>query len=196
MYRWSSRSHFLSQSRSRSSLKSHTHTLVRLEPAAHQTTDRQTDGGIKMAWRGASAVVILLSITPVSAFSFYDPNLCYILDALFLLYGIIITAFFVRERCIKKKSKGDQDSLYQPIDKRGQSAYDVLRGAEEGPARGGRKRGDDTYTPLQKKSDETYREIETKPGRRRTDQVYQGLSSMTKDTYDSLHMQQIHPPPR
>lgn len=152
-----------------------------------------------MAWRGASAVVILLSITPASAVSaFYDPNYCYILDAFLLLYGVIITAFFVRERFVKKRSKEDPDSLYQPINKSGQSAYDVLgqRGAEEGPARGGRKRGDDTYTPLQRKTDDTYREIETKPGRRRTDQVYQGLSSVTKDTYDSLHMQQIHPPPR
>ncbi|KTG36415.1 hypothetical protein cypCar_00043133 [Cyprinus carpio] len=95
-----------------------------------------------------------------------------------------------------KRGKGDQDSVYQPISKT-QSPYDVLRGAEEGPARGGRRRGDDTYTPLQKKSDDTYREIEAKPGqRRRADQVYQGLSSATKDTYDALHMQQIHPPPR
>uniref|UniRef100_A0A8C1PRH5 T-cell surface glycoprotein CD3 zeta chain n=1 Tax=Cyprinus carpio TaxID=7962 RepID=A0A8C1PRH5_CYPCA len=206
MYRWSSRSHFLSQSRSRASLKlrrlthththTHTHTLLRLEPAAHQTTDRQTDGGIMMAWRGASAVVILLSITPVSASPVYDPNYCYILDSILLLYAVIITAFFVRERYNTKRGKGDQDSVYQPISKT-QSPYDVLRGAEEGPARGGRRRGDDTYTPLQKKSDDTYREIEAKPGqRRRTDQVYQGLSSATKDTYDALHMQQIHPPPR
>ncbi|XP_043098496.1 T-cell surface glycoprotein CD3 zeta chain isoform X2 [Puntigrus tetrazona] len=132
------------------------------------------------------------------ALSAYDPNYCYILDAILLLYGVIITAFFIRERVNRKRSRGDQDSLYQPISKNAQSAYDVLgaRGAEEGPARGARKRGDDTYTPLQKKTDDTYREIEAKPGRRRTDQVYQGLSSVTKDTYDSLHMQQIHPPPR
>ncbi|XP_026060663.1 T-cell surface glycoprotein CD3 zeta chain-like [Carassius auratus] len=149
-----------------------------------------------MAWRGASALVILLSITPVSAISGYDPNICYILDAGLLMYAVIITAFFVRERFIVKRSKVDQDSVYQPITKN-QSPYDVLRGAEEGPARGGRRRGDDTYTPLQKKGDDTYREIEAKPGqRRRTDQVYQGLSSMTKDTYDSLHMQPLHATPR
>ncbi|RXN16588.1 T-cell surface glyco CD3 zeta chain [Labeo rohita] len=142
-----------------------------------------------MVLRGASAVVVLLSVTPGSASAAsYDPQYCYILDGILLLYGIIITAFFVRERCIKKKSKGDQDPLYQPINKSGQSAYDVLqqRSAEEGGTRG----------PLQKKTEETYREIETKPGRRRPDQVYQGLSSVTKDTYDSLNMQQIHPPPR
>ncbi|XP_059409122.1 T-cell surface glycoprotein CD3 zeta chain-like isoform X2 [Carassius carassius] len=123
-----------------------------------------------MAWRGASALVILLSITPVSAISPYDPNVCYILDAGLLMYAVIITAFFVRERFIKKRSKVDQDSVYQPISKN-QSPYDVLRGAEEGPARGGRKRGDDTYTPLQKKSDDTYREIEAKPGVSVTDSL-------------------------
>ncbi|XP_018930803.1 T-cell surface glycoprotein CD3 zeta chain-like [Cyprinus carpio] len=152
-----------------------------------------------MAPRAASAVIVLLSITPVSAFSTYDPQYCYILDGILLLYCILITAFFVRERYIKKKSKVEQDSLYQPINKSGQSAYDVLsqRSTEEGRSGGGRKRGDDsTYTPLQKKTDDTYREIETKAGRRRPDQVYQGLSSMTKDTYDSLNMQPIHPPPR
>ncbi|XP_016422176.1 T-cell surface glycoprotein CD3 zeta chain [Sinocyclocheilus rhinocerous] len=124
-----------------------------------------------MAWRGASAVVILLSISPVSAFSFYDPNLCYILDALFLLYGVIITAFFVRERVNHQN-------------------YDSVSCDDDDDD------DDGLFQPLQKKSDDTYREIETKPGRRRTDQVYQGLSSVTKDTYDSLHMQQIHPPPR
>ncbi|XP_073699302.1 T-cell surface glycoprotein CD3 zeta chain-like [Garra rufa] len=152
-----------------------------------------------MVLRGASAAVVLLSITPVSAMSPYNPEYCYILDGILLLYGVIITAFFVYERCVKKKGKGDKDSIYQPINKSGQSAYDVLqqRSAEEGGTRGGRRRGDDsTYTPLQKKTDDTYREIETKPGRRRPDQVYQGLSSVTKDTYDSLNMQQIHPPPR
>ncbi|XP_016406663.1 T-cell surface glycoprotein CD3 zeta chain-like [Sinocyclocheilus rhinocerous] len=152
-----------------------------------------------MAPRAASAVIILLSITPVSAMSKYDPQYCYILDAFLLLYCIIITAFFVRERYIKKKSIVEQDSLYQPINKSGQSTYDILtqRSNEEGRAGGGRKRGDDsTYTPLQKKTDDTYREIETKAGRRRPDQVYQGLSSVTKDTYDSLNMQPIHPPPR
>uniref|UniRef100_A0A673LX10 T-cell receptor T3 zeta chain n=1 Tax=Sinocyclocheilus rhinocerous TaxID=307959 RepID=A0A673LX10_9TELE len=92
-----------------------------------------------------------------SAFSFYDPNLCYILDALFLLYGVIITAFFVRD-C--DDDDDDDDGLFQP---------------------------------LQKKSDDTYREIETKPGVSVTDSL---LLSVTKDTYDSLHMQQIHPPPR
>uniref|UniRef100_A0A673LUS1 T-cell receptor T3 zeta chain n=1 Tax=Sinocyclocheilus rhinocerous TaxID=307959 RepID=A0A673LUS1_9TELE len=91
------------------------------------------------------------------SFSFYDPNLCYILDALFLLYGVIITAFFVRD-C--DDDDDDDDGLFQP---------------------------------LQKKSDDTYREIETKPGVSVTDSL---LLSVTKDTYDSLHMQQIHPPPR
>uniref|UniRef100_A0A8C1N1H5 Uncharacterized protein n=1 Tax=Cyprinus carpio TaxID=7962 RepID=A0A8C1N1H5_CYPCA len=32
------------------------------------------------------------------AFSTYDPQYCYILDGILLLYCILITAFFVRER--------------------------------------------------------------------------------------------------
>ncbi|XP_077094242.1 T-cell surface glycoprotein CD3 zeta chain [Siphateles boraxobius] len=147
-----------------------------------------------MVSRPVSAAIVLLSMTPVSeAQSMQDPQNCYILDGLLLLYGIIITAFFVHARFVKKRDKVDVESPYQPINPRGKEVYSNPKHSAEG----GRKRGgDDTYTPLARKNDDTYREIEPRgdPHRRR-DQVYQGLSSMTKDTYDSLHMQQINPPP-
>ncbi|XP_016297338.1 T-cell surface glycoprotein CD3 zeta chain [Sinocyclocheilus anshuiensis] len=130
-----------------------------------------------MAPRAASAVIILLSITPVSAMSTYDPQYCYILDAFLLLYCIIITAFFVRER-VRVYNTCDNAFLPQNCDDDNDYGYACL------------------FQPLQKKTDDTYREIEMKAGRRRPDQVYQGLSSVTKDTYDSLNKQPIHPPPR
>ncbi|XP_067298996.1 T-cell surface glycoprotein CD3 zeta chain [Pseudorasbora parva] len=143
--------------------------------------------------RAASAAIVLLSVTPVSAIApAYDPQYCYFLDGILMLYGIVITAFFVRERFLKKTGKADEESPYQAINTGGKEVYSEPK---RSGAEGGRRRGDDTYTPLTKKTDETYREIEPR-GDRRRDQVYQGLSSMTKDTYDSLHMQQIHPPPR
>ncbi|XP_051982452.1 T-cell surface glycoprotein CD3 zeta chain [Xyrauchen texanus] len=148
-----------------------------------------------MMMKGTAAVFLLLSVAPVtdaSVMSPYDPSFCYILDGFLLLYGIIITAFFVRERFIVKRNKADKNSLYEPINKSNRSEYDMMRDPEGGAA--GRRRGDDTYTPLKRQTDDTYRKIEPKPDRRRGDQVYQGLSSMTKDTYDSLHMQQLHPP--
>ncbi|NP_001093627.1 T-cell surface glycoprotein CD3 zeta chain precursor [Danio rerio] len=143
--------------------------------------------------------LILLSTMPVSAqTSFYDPTYCFVLDGFLLIYGIVITGFFVRERYIKQRPV--EESHYQAIDKLGKSEYATAnrtqRGSEEGRS-GGRRRADETYTPLTRKGDDTYRELETKGDRRRQDQLYQGLSSVTKDTYDSLQMQQLHPlPPR
>ncbi|XP_048054232.1 T-cell surface glycoprotein CD3 zeta chain [Megalobrama amblycephala] len=150
-----------------------------------------------MASRAASAAIVLLSMAPasVTASSVYDPQICYALDGILLLYGVIITAFFVHERYVKKRTKADAESPYQAINTAGKEVYSAPNQRSGDEARGRRRGGDDTYTPLTKKTDETYREIEPK-GDRRRDQVYQGLSSMTKDTYDSLHMQQIHPPPR
>jgi len=52
-------------------------------------------------WFSAVSVFVqihILLFLCFSALSTYDPNYCYILDGLLLLYGIIITAFFVRER--------------------------------------------------------------------------------------------------
>lgn len=150
-----------------------------------------------MMKRRTATVTLLLSITPLTEAStfLYDPRYCYILDAFLLIYGIIITAFFVRERFVVKNRKAE-DSLYQPINQSGKDVYAMRnqRNAEE--ARTGRKREENSaYMPLQKKTDDTYREIEAKPNRqRRGDQVYQGLSSVTKDTYDSLHMQPLQPP--
>ncbi|XP_056102956.1 T-cell surface glycoprotein CD3 zeta chain isoform X2 [Rhinichthys klamathensis goyatoka] len=147
-----------------------------------------------MVSRPVSTVIVLLSMAPVSeAVSPHDPQNCYILDGLLLLYGIVITAFFVHARFVRKRSKADDaESPYQAINPSGKEVYSNPKHSAEG---GRRRGGDDTYTPLSRKTDETYREIEPR-GDRRRDQVYQGLSSMTKDTYDSLHMQQINPPPR
>lgn len=146
-----------------------------------------------MVSRPVSAVIVLLSMAPVSeALSLYDPQSCYILDGLLMLYGVVITAFFVHARFIRKRSKADEESPYQAINTSGKDTYSDPKHSAEG---GRRRGGDDTYTPLSRKTDDTYREIEPR-GDRRRDQVYQGLSSMTKDTYDSLHMQQINPPPR
>ncbi|KAI7811450.1 T-cell surface glycoprotein CD3 zeta chain [Triplophysa rosa] len=138
-------------------------------------------------------LTVLLSITPLSEAStyLYDPRYCYILDGFLLIYGIIITAFFVRERFTKKTNK-PEESPYQAINKSGRDVYDVRNQRQAEEARGGRRRGEDAYMPLQKKTDDTYREIEVKPDRhRRGDQVYQGLSSGTRDTYDALHMQSV-----
>ncbi|XP_036413039.1 T-cell surface glycoprotein CD3 zeta chain [Colossoma macropomum] len=143
---------------------------------------------------GALAFFVLM-LSPAEASSgLYDPRFCYILDVFLLIYGIIITALFLREKFCKPKGKVESESDYQDL-KGVRSTYDGLRqrDPESGRARGGRRDMEDTYTRLQKKTDDTYKEIQVKKDRRQNDQVYQGLSSATKDTYDSLHMQPLPP---
>ncbi|XP_026865580.1 T-cell surface glycoprotein CD3 zeta chain [Electrophorus electricus] len=145
------------------------------------------------------ACVLVLLITQISLVSaegnfLYDPKFCYILDVFLLSYGIIITGLFLRERYRKPKTKSLDDSDYQVLREGNQITYDRLRqrDAEGGRAHGRRRPQEDTYTPLQKKPEDPYREIQVKKDRRQ-DQVYQGLSSASKDTYDSLHMQPLPP---
>ncbi|XP_061082868.1 T-cell surface glycoprotein CD3 zeta chain-like isoform X2 [Conger conger] len=124
--------------------------------------------------------------------------LCYILDGVLLLYGLFITALFFRERYFKRQATSKDDGIYMGLSKAADT-YDVLstNAAESGAAalRGNRRRtGDETYTALQKPTDDDYKEIGVKKERRKNEkkeQVYQGLSSPNRATYDTLHMQQL-----
>ncbi|KAG9262339.1 T-cell surface glycoprotein CD3 zeta chain [Astyanax mexicanus] len=138
-------------------------------------------------------VFVILMVSPAEAQDvLYDPRFCYFLDLFLLIYGIIITGMFLRERCFK--SKQQKDIVYEDL-KGGRATYDKLkqRDVEGGQGRRNRRDPEDTYTRLQKKTDDTYKEITVKKDRGRNDQVYQGLSAATKDTYDSLHMQPLPP---
>ncbi|XP_072512995.1 T-cell surface glycoprotein CD3 zeta chain [Salminus brasiliensis] len=139
-------------------------------------------------------VLLIIVVPPAEASVLYDPKFCYFLDLFLLIYGVLITALYLREKCCKPKGKIQKESEYEGL-RGGLSTYDELRqgDAEKGRARRGRRETEDTYTRLQKKTDDTYKEITVKKDRGRNDQVYQGLSAATKDTYDSLHMQPLPP---
>ncbi|TSK17786.1 Protein CREG1 [Bagarius yarrelli] len=126
------------------------------------------------------------------AFGPNDPTFCYMLDVFLLLYGIIITGMFLREKRRKPKDKLQTDPTYAPLTGPQSTYHELRKDAETGHARGGRRKvNDDTYTALQGKTEDTYKAIQVKKERRPNDQVYQGLSAATKDTYDSLHMQSL-----
>ncbi|XP_028810603.1 T-cell surface glycoprotein CD3 zeta chain isoform X2 [Denticeps clupeoides] len=125
----------------------------------------------------------------------YDPRLCYVLDGFLLIYAILITALHIREKFFKKKSAKD-DNIYSDLAAKHDN-YDQLtrRDVERGSGgRGRRAPNDDTYTSLNKPSEDTYRSIQTKDRRRnKNEQVYEGLNAATKDTYDKLQMQPLPP---
>ncbi|XP_028655923.2 T-cell surface glycoprotein CD3 zeta chain isoform X2 [Erpetoichthys calabaricus] len=156
-----------------------------------------------------SSVVILFHITGTYAevTGLTDPKLCYILDGVLLLYGIIITALLIKMKLSKTKEDPAKDGLYADLDRNRVEVYDEPgrprnRDLEAGGGKKQRgKSGDTLYTSLKKdRPVDAYSEIglqkqnqERRRGKGGTDQVYQGLSAATKDTYDALQMQPLPP---
>ncbi|KAI5760582.1 CD247-like protein [Gulo gulo luscus] len=163
-----------------------------------------------MAWKALVSLALLqaqLPVTGAQSFGLLDPKLCYLLDGILLIYGVIITALFLRAKFCRSAAVPEDpqapSQLYNELNLRGREEYEVLdkrRGLD--PEMGGkqqRKRNPQevVYNALQKdKMAEAYSEIGIKGERRRGkghDGLYQGLSTATKDTYDALHMQNLPP---
>ncbi|KFO29113.1 T-cell surface glycoprotein CD3 zeta chain [Fukomys damarensis] len=141
------------------------------------------------------------------SFGLLDPKLCYLLDGLLFIYGVIITALFLRAKFgrgaeVPVHQQG-QNQLYNELNLGRREEYDILdkrraRDPEMGGKQPRRKNPQEgVYNALQKdKMAEAYSEIGMKGERRRAkghDGLYQGLSMATKDTYDALHMQTLPP---
>ncbi|XP_069744607.1 T-cell surface glycoprotein CD3 zeta chain isoform X2 [Narcine bancroftii] len=154
--------------------------------------------------------------------SLSDPKLCYILDGILFVYGIIITALYLRLRLTKAKSKLEDTppnrpnigGAYEPLQKKNQDPYSDLsfnkrhQDTEAGIRAKRNERSDtaassDTYSKLNAKNrSEPYGELKPTQQKRRGkggNDIYQGLSSATQDQYDHLQMQPlpaVPPPPR
>ncbi|XP_077439021.1 T-cell surface glycoprotein CD3 zeta chain isoform X2 [Vanacampus margaritifer] len=131
--------------------------------------------------------LLVLTIGPADAMmTLYDPMLCYILDGFLGLYGLVITAMFIKEKFFKTKDV--TDGGYTGV--RGQRGDGdlLLRDLERGHNRW--TNDNSTYTGLNRRTEDEYKELPVKRDRpRKNDQVYQGLSRATRDTYDALKMQ-------
>ncbi|XP_051869986.1 T-cell surface glycoprotein CD3 zeta chain isoform X2 [Pristis pectinata] len=154
--------------------------------------------------------------------SLNDPKLCYILDGILFVYGIIITALYLKLRLTKAKSKledapvnqPNMEGAYEPLQKKNQDAYSDLKfnkrhqDTEAGIAAKRNEKIDaaassDTYSKLNAKDrSQPYGELKPTQQKRRGkggNDIYQGLSSATQDPYDQLQMQPlpaVPPPPR
>ncbi|XP_046286131.1 T-cell surface glycoprotein CD3 zeta chain isoform X2 [Marmota monax] len=140
------------------------------------------------------------------SFGLLDPKLCYLLDGILFIYGVIVTALFLRAKFGRSAEvaalQQGSNQLYNELNPGRREDYDVLdkhRGRD--PEMGGKQRRknpqDGVYNALQReKMAEAYSEIGTKGERRRgkaQDGLYQGLSPATQDTYNVLHMQALPP---
>ncbi|KAL1022079.1 hypothetical protein UPYG_G00021930 [Umbra pygmaea] len=152
-------------------------------------------------------LLVLSSALPYAEASspLYDPKLCYILDGFLLLYGVLVTGLLIKEKWFTAKPQGKgldkNDGIYSDLNPstRDPEGYGEIKrlDPERGVARGNRGNVDDTYTPLQRPTDDTYREIavtENKRRKHKDDKLYQVLNA-NKDTYDALQMQPLPPPP-
>lgn len=132
-----------------------------------------------------SAALLLLWAVPVAAeLDMYDPKLCFILDGFLGLYGVFITAMFLREKFFRPK--GRSDDVYTSL-QRQDPGYDELL-FKDRRQRGAHGRDDSEYMGLKPRGDDSeYRELPRREQRqRKNEQVYQGLSAATRDTYDIL----------
>ncbi|XP_005398290.1 PREDICTED: T-cell surface glycoprotein CD3 zeta chain [Chinchilla lanigera] len=148
-----------------------------------------------------------LALSEAQSFGLLDPKLCYLLDGILFIYGVVITALFLRAKFGRSMEvpahQQGQNQLYNELNVGRREEYDVLdkrrgRDPEMGGKQARRKNPQEgVYNALQKdKMAEAYSEIGMKGERRRGkghDGLYQGLSSATKDTYDALHMQALPP---
>lgn len=169
-------------------------------------------GKDKMKWTALVIVAILQAQFPITAaqsFGLLDPKLCYLLDGILFIYGVIITALFLREKFSRSADvsayQSGQNQVYNELNIGRREEYAVLdrRGGLD-PEMGGkpqRKKNphEVVYNELRKdKMAEAYSEIGMKGENQRRrgkghDGLYQGLSTATKDTYDALHMQTLPP---
>uniref|UniRef100_A0A9L0KC00 T-cell surface glycoprotein CD3 zeta chain n=1 Tax=Equus asinus TaxID=9793 RepID=A0A9L0KC00_EQUAS len=152
-----------------------------------------------MKWKALMIAAILQAQFPVTdaqSYGLLDPKLCYVLDGILFIYGVIVTALFLRMKFGRRADAPAEPQggglLYQELNLGRREEYDGIadkRRARD-PEMGGKQ-------SLQKdKMAEAYSEIRVKGERRRGkghDDLYQGLSSATKDTYDALHMQPLPP---
>ncbi|XP_007935980.1 T-cell surface glycoprotein CD3 zeta chain [Orycteropus afer afer] len=163
-----------------------------------------------MKWKALVIAAVLQAqfpITEAQSFGLLDPKLCYLLDGILFIYGVVVTALFLRAKVgssadVPAYQQGS-NQVYNELNLGRREEYDVLdkmraRDPEMGEKQQRRKNPQEgVYNALQKnKMAEAYSEIGMKGERRRGkghDGLYQGLSKATKDTYDALHMQALPP---
>ncbi|KAM6112752.1 high affinity immunoglobulin epsilon receptor subunit gamma [Phoenicopterus ruber ruber] len=81
------------------------------------------------------AAALLLLLTP-AAEALMEPQLCYVLDAVLFLYGIILTVLYCRLKFLTRRalqqqtSKEKEEAIYTGLSGEGQEMYETLQAKE------------------------------------------------------------------
>ncbi|XP_043424175.1 T-cell surface glycoprotein CD3 zeta chain isoform X3 [Prionailurus bengalensis] len=151
-------------------------------------------GGKDKVTRKVLVIMALLQAqlpgTEAQSFGLLDPKLCYLVDGILFIYGVIITALFLRAKfgrsAAAPASQQGANQLYNELNLGGRQEYEVLdkrRGLD--PEMGGKQQ-------RRRNPPEVVYNNQRRRGKGH-DGLYQGLSTATKDTYDALHMQTLPP---
>lgn len=161
-----------------------------------------------MKWKVSALIGILQAQFPgaeAQSFGLLDPKLCYLLDGILFIYGVIVTALYLRAKFSGSvgadANQQGSNQLYNELNLGRREEYDVLSNWAGNPEMGGkeqkRKPQEGVYNALQRNTmTEAYSKIGVKQKRQKDkghNDLYQGLSAATKDTYDALHMQTLPP---
>ncbi|XP_057625632.1 T-cell surface glycoprotein CD3 zeta chain [Chionomys nivalis] len=163
----------------------------------------------KMKWKVSALIGILQAQFPgaeAQSFGLLDPKLCYLLDGILFIYGVIVTALYLRAKFSGSvgadANQQGSNQIYNELNLGRREEYDVLNQNWAGnPETGGKEKKrnpqEGVYNALQKNQMAgAYSEIRVKQKRQKDkghNDLYQGLSAATKDTYDALHMQTLPP---
>ncbi|XP_078060620.1 high affinity immunoglobulin epsilon receptor subunit gamma [Mustelus asterias] len=112
------------------------------------------------------ALLFLLQAMPAEALQ--PPEICYVLDAVLFVYGIVLTALYCRLKLqMNKKAKAPAQG----------SEYEEIRAHQK-----------DVYLGLNRGKVESRKEMPKEEG------IYTGLEGRQLDTYESLQPQKFHKP--
>uniref|UniRef100_J3QMU3 T-cell surface glycoprotein CD3 zeta chain n=1 Tax=Mus musculus TaxID=10090 RepID=J3QMU3_MOUSE len=150
-----------------------------------------------MKWKVSVLACILHVRFPgaeAQSFGLLDPKLCYLLDGILFIYGVIITALYLRAKFSRSAETAanlqDPNQLYNELNLGRREEYDVLeKKRARDPEMGGKQQRrrnpqEGVYNALQKdKMAEAYSEIGTK-GERRRGKGHDGL-------YQDSHFQAV-----
>ncbi|XP_007945996.1 high affinity immunoglobulin epsilon receptor subunit gamma [Orycteropus afer afer] len=76
------------------------------------------------------AVILLLLLLVEQAAALGEPQLCYILDAILFLYGLVLTLLYCRLKIQMRKaivSYEKSDAIYTGLSTRNQETYETLK---------------------------------------------------------------------
>ncbi|XP_029436882.1 high affinity immunoglobulin epsilon receptor subunit gamma [Rhinatrema bivittatum] len=112
--------------------------------------------------RACLLAMVLTLLNAAEAEAVREPEICYILDAILFVYGIILTVLYCRLKIQNRKAaeKDPTQNLYEPLQHGDKQIYHEIPIKEVPLENKPGKSGEDVYTGLSTRSQETYETLQ------------------------------------